>query len=194
MLNRGFKFDRPPDPPLHSPGSPSPYKSLVRDNSPSRKDFNRDGSRERGGMASNIDFEPNELSFQDVLSLMDGTGYPKSDERLRKSRGSKRPQQRFRGGYDGKNYALKVSAATGRLQTVSTLLEWKSVLGISMDEVLGSLTAAATYGHLEVFRLISDALPSPLPIGNFLAALKEAAANGHTDIVSLGIEQASMDS
>ncbi|KAH9895538.1 ankyrin repeat-containing domain protein, partial [Xylariomycetidae sp. FL2044] len=85
-------------------------------------------------------------------------------------------------------FALRISAARGRLQSVAKLLELSSGREMSIG-IWDTLKFAAKNGHVEVFNTILKAFPQVPSASKFVEVLNEAAAGGHTDLVGCGIKE-----
>lgn len=175
LLERGFKFRHPPPPPKYRQLSPSPYKNLLREASPSRikncekKDSNILESR-------NLLKCYNTSDYRCVIrSIKDMGGADRHDHIVRY------PKRFSRNRED--NYALQVAAAKGHDLIVKIILETWDFLAISAEEVGNALTESSTNGHEKVVEhLLSGKLDMTPHID---AALEGAASHGHVTIVNM---------
>ncbi|KAF7533614.1 hypothetical protein G7054_g6916 [Neopestalotiopsis clavispora] len=192
LLDRGFTFRRPWGRALCAPSAVR-YKPLLRDHSPSREESRALWRHNVHKEMFSIYAESHEISFQDIFTLIEENADRVSATRQQHSKvahsgGQTSSNRRFRHVLP---MVLPMSAGMGRKEIVALLVEWKSALGISDDELSDSLEAAAESGQLEIFQLFFTNLSSPLSQERLLEILQAAASNDHLGIVQFGIESLS---
>ena len=172
LLRRGFRFyqEAPQETCMADMLSPSPYKNLLQDASPSRIKDSAAGPEPTNlsERASTSDYHTiaHALSMKDRNISEDIQPYPKPNK------------------YDHRqDYALQAAASKDHASVVGLILgNWNSV-GVSADEAGDGLREASTNGHEQAVKCF---VSSKLDLMPYLKPALEGAANhGHLTIVDM---------
>lgn len=174
LLEKGYEFYHTPPGPSYCLGTPSQYKQLFRQASPSRKE----GSRQNNGSKVEDDVlsEAESDSDSDIYTEGSREDHPPS-----------RPECAR-----GENYPLEVSAAAGNLEVVRILIDQRETIGISLEAVKGAMIAAAANGHLGILEILLDSVAQFGPITSYFSLiLKSAKTDNQHKVLDFVLKTAS---
>lgn len=177
LFERGFKVRLPfSKTRLAGKLSPSRYRNLLRDASPSRS---------QEAKATN-DHQPGSLEWRKRASMTDfSLVFGKTQEASTSKHELKMPFHEKVGYRTDKFYALRVAAANGHLNVVEFLLSHLDRMHIANSEIIAAFKEACGNGHEKV---VSRLLSEQIQPEDFKDALEAAALKGHLTVVNILID------